>query len=480
MNKITNSDIQSQIYLTIKQKLSVNKYKKYLFILKQMCIYSKQLYNESLLYINNYYKQFNQYIQYNNLQKRMQNNSINYKILNAQVACNTIELLDNNFKSFFKLKQMNYKGNIPKYIQNNYFLCMTNKIHIQNNYWYIPLSKQFMKQYNIKNNRYRPKIKIPKILRNKKIEFIKIVPKNNGNYFEIQYSYLKDIRIQKKQEKNYLSIDLGINNLATCVAYKHNTKDIFKSFIIDGKNLKSINQFCNKQLKYYQKRNTNKNLVFTKRMHRIIQKRNDQVNYYIHKTSKYIINYCKKNYIDTIILGWNGSLYKCPKLGRKNNQHFMYIPLGKLKDNLIYRCKKDNIKIIMQEESYTSKANFMNNDYMPKYENKKILTLTNKIELRKIKFSGRREYRGLYNTNIKTQSLKALAKARKNKIMKINADMNGSLNILRKYLLHKRKNKVEDLTILYMSNEIQKLYKDIKRVIDYRGALMAPIRLRIT
>ena len=239
--KITNSDIQSQIYLAIKQKLSVNKYKKYFPILKQMCIYSKQLYNESLLYINNYYKQFKQYINYNNLQKQIQNNSYNYKMLNAQIACKTIKL------------------------QNNYFLCMTNKIHItKNNYWIIPLSNQFKKQYNIKN-KYRPRIKIPKILRNKKIEFIKVLPKQNGKYFEIHYTYLKDIQLKKRLERNYLSIDLGINNLATCVAYKHNTKDIFKSFIIDGKKLKSINQFCNKLLKYYQKRNTNKNLVFTKK-----------------------------------------------------------------------------------------------------------------------------------------------------------------------------------------------------------------------
>ena len=163
----------------------------------------------------------------------------------------------------------------------------------------------------------------------------------------------------------------------------------------------------------------------------------------------------------------------------------MYIPLGKLKDNLIYRCKKDNIKLIIQEErrdelaslrfisSYTSKANFLNNDYISKYENRKILTLTDKIELRKIKFSGKREYRGLYNTNIK---------AKNNKIMKINADINGALSILRKYLLNKQinKSKVEDLTILYINKEIQTLYEDIDRVIDSRGALIAPIRLRIT
>ena len=102
----------------------------------------------------------------------------------------------------------------------------------------------------------------------------------------------------------------------------------------------------------------------------------------------------------------------------------------------------------------------------------KILTLANKIELRKIQFSGIRKYRGLYNTNIKTK---------KNKIMKINADINGALNILRKYLLNKQmKSKVEDLTMLYISKKIRILYKDIERVIDCRGALMAPIRLRIT
>jgi len=184
-------------------------------------------------------------------------------------------------------------------------------------------------------------------------------------------------------------------------------------------------------------------------MYNILKKRNNRINYYIHKTCKKLIDYCSKtkglselashclqNNIKTIILGWNSDFQRKSNLGRKVNQFFTSIPFSKIKDNLKYRCKLNNIKFILQEESFTSKASFLDNDYILSYKKDEKLgyvlrTIDNKVEstyvdienstLRKKQFAGIRVKRGLYKS--------------KNGIL-INSDMNGALNILKKYLLN--------------------------------------------
>ena len=332
----------------------------------------------------------------------------------------------------------------------------------------------------------RPKIQILNILKDKNIKQICIIPKGKGNYFEIQYVYEIKENIQdqfdQNNKNNYLSIDLGINNLATCVAYKsnENLKNIFKSFIIDGKRLKSWNQLYNKMINILQSRNNNSN-QWTKQMYQVLRKRNNRITDYIHKACKKIINYCLKNNIGNIILGYNQEIKQNIDLGKENNQNFVNIPFYRIKENLTYRCKDNHINLIIQEESYTSKANFIKNDYIPIY---------GKIELRKnvydenkkYKFTGYRssKYRGRYYYQDKNLKIK---------LDYINSDMNGSLNIMRKYinnnLLNDNKNKnlfeeesksVNDSEIVDSNN---KIVGDFRRVLGVRGVLVTPIRVRL-
>ena len=311
----------------------------------------------------------------------------------------------------------------------------------------------------------RVKVKLPDILKDKKIKQIWIIPKNKGFYFEIQVIYeikINNDQIDQLSRNKYLSIDLGINNLCTCTYYNPysiNLKNKFKSFIIDGKKLKSTNQYYNKQISKLQQlaAKDNKAPYYTKRMYNITKKRNNRINDYIDKTSKYIIDYCLKYGIYTIVLGYNQQWKNKSKLNKKNNQNFINIPFYKLKENLKYRSKINNIELIIQEESYTSKANFINNDYIPTYgkvELKKNVYDENK----KYKFTGYRlsRKRGQYVFNNTSYKLK---------LNYINSDLNGSLNILRKYL-----NNI---------SKVVNIVKDFNDILYHSGVLVTPIRIRL-
>ena len=191
--------------------------------------------------------------------------------------------------------------------------------------------------------------------------------------------------------------------------------DSGKSFIIDGKYLKSLNQWFNKQNSHLQSIHMKQvhfkgkdKISYTLNQYKLLDNRNKRINDYMSKTAKYIINYCLDNSIGNIILGYNKDIQKETKLSKQNNQSFKVLPLGKLKDKLTYLSELYGINLILQEESYTSKASFLDNDQIPVYGKD-----DNKV------FSGTRIKRGLYRTS-------------SGRI--INADINGSLNILKKAL----------------------------------------------
>ena len=190
-------------------------------------------------------------------------------------------------------------------------------------------------------------------------------------------------------------------------------------------------------------------------MYNITRKRNNKINDYINKVCKYIINHCLMNKIDAIILGYNKNI----NIGRRNNQNFVNIPFYKIKENLKYRSELNNIELIIQEESYISKANFINNDYIPVYAEEGIRTVDEKVELKKIRFSGRRPKRGKYIFTNNSSS--------RFKVNYINVDMNGSLNIMRKYL---NRSKVVNS---------MKLVNDFNTVLYHRGILLVPIRIKV-
>ena len=231
---------------------------------------------------------------------------------------------------------------------------------------------------------------------------------------------VRDIKDAQRElnKNNALGIDLGIDNLCTCVTNNG------ASFIIDGRKLKSINQYYNKiNAKLQSIKDKQKIEHITLRQKRIARKRNNRINDYLSKAARIIVNYCLNNDIGKLVLGYNEDFQRNSNIGSINNQNFVNIPYGKLRDKLIYLCKLYGIEFKLQEESYTSKASFFDGDEIPIYD---------KENQKEYIFSGKRIKRGLYQTS---------------KGYQLNADCNGALNIL-------RKSKVVDLSVLYNRGEL--------------------------
>ncbi|ATV36650.1 RNA-guided endonuclease InsQ/TnpB family protein [Fusobacterium pseudoperiodonticum] len=405
------------MYLTLKQQVK-HLSKKEFRNLKYLCHIAKNLKNQAIYNVRQHYFNNKKYLSYNENYKMLKN-SENYKKLNSNMAQQILKEVDESFKSFFVLlklaKNGQYNGKIklPNYLDKDGFTTLViGFVRLKDDMLIVPYSNSFRKAHK------EIAIKLPPVLKDKKIKEIRIIPKQYSRYFEIQYIYEVEEVQRELNKENVLGIDLGINNLCTCVT---NTG---ASFIIDGRKLKSTNQYYNKiNAKLQSIKDKQKIERTTLRQKRIARKRNNRINDYLSKAARTIVNYCLNNDIGKLVLGYNEDFQRNSNIGSINNQNFVNIPYGKLRDKLIYLCKLYGIEFKLQEESYTSKASFFDGDEIPIYD---------KENLQEYVFSGKRIKRGLYQTS--TGKL-------------INADCNGALNIL-------RKSKVVDLSVLYNRGEL--------------------------
>jgi len=405
------------MYLTLKQQVK-HLSKKEFRNLKYLCHIAKNLKNQAIYNVRQHYFKNKKYLSYNENYKMLKN-SENYKKLNSNMAQQILKEVDESFKSFFALlklaKNGQYNGKIklPNYLDKDGFTTLViGFVRLKDDMLIVPYSNSFRKTHK------EIAIKLPPVLKGKKIKEIRIIPKQHSRYFEIQYIYEVEEVQRELNKENVLGIDLGIDNLCTCVT---NTG---ASFIIDGRKLKSTNQYYNKiNAKLQSIKDKQKIERTTLRQKRITRKRNNRINDYLSKAARTIVNYCLNNDIGKLVLGYNEDFQRNSNIGSINNQNFVNIPYGKLRDKLIYLCKLYGIEFKLQEESYTSKASFFDGDEIPIYD---------KENLQEYVFSGKRIKRGLYQTS--TGKL-------------INADCNGALNIL-------RKSKVVDLSVLYNRGEL--------------------------
>ena len=406
------------MYLTLKQQVK-HLSKKEFRNLKYLSHIAKNLTNEAIYNIRQYYFKNKKYLSYNENYKILKN-SENYKKLNSNMAQQILKEVDGSFKSFFGLLklarngQYNFKDiKLPKYLAKDGFTTLViGFVRLKDDMLIVPFSNLFRKAHK------EIAIKLPPVLKDKKIKEIRIIPKQHSRYFEIQYTYEIEEVQRELNKENGLGIDLGIDNLCTCVT---NTG---ASFLIDGRKLKSINQYYNKiNAKLQSIKDKQKIERTTLRQKRIARKRNNRIEDYLSKAARIIISYCLNNDIGKLVLGYNEDFQRNSNIGSINNQNFVNIPYGKLRDKLIYLCKLYGIEFKLQEESYTSKASFFDGDEIPIYD---------KENPQEYIFSGKRIKRGLYQTSV-------------GKL--INADCNGALNIL-------RKSKVVDLSILYNRGEL--------------------------
>ena len=407
-----------KMYFCIKQQLNGLTKEEYL-TLRELCRIAKNIYNVGLYNVRQYYFEHKEFLNYEKNYHLAKTNE-NYKLLNSNMAQQILKKVDEAFKSFFGLVKLAKQGkydykaiSIPKYLKKDgFYSLIIGQIRIDGNKFTIPYSNLYKKTH-------KPiTITIPPVLLDKKIKQIEIIPKHHARFFEIQYKYEMPEDQRELNDQKALAIDLGLNNLATCV-----TSD-GRSFIIDGRRLKSINQWFNKENARLQSIKDKQKIKGTTRKQALLaMNRNNKVNDYINKTCRYIINYCIENQIGNLVIGYAETLQSNMNLGKKTNQNFVNIPLGNIKEKLEYLCKFYGIKFFKQEESYTSKASFFDGDEIPEY---------NADNPKEYKFSGKRIKRGLYRT--KSGKL-------------INADVNGALNIL-------KKSKAVDLSVLCSSGEV--------------------------
>ena len=370
------------------------------FQLRELCFFSNCLYNFALYNVRQQFFADKTYLRFEANYHECKDND-NYKLLQSNMAQQTLRAVDFAFKSFFGSVGKVKNARPPHYRKKGglYNLIITgNSISIRDGYLTVPQSRT----YSSVLNSHRIRIKVPERLQGKKIKEVKIIPLYKGRAFKIAYCYEVDEENLKLNRENSLAIDIGLDNLATCVT------NFGTSFIMDGRGIKHINRNWNKRRAHIQAILSKQGRYSSKLLERITLKRNNRINDCLKKTARYIVNFCIANDIGKVVCGYNPDFKRGINLGKVVNQQFTQIPFGALRRQLQNLCTRYGMDYIEQEESYTSKASFLDLDKLP---------IFNADNSREYEFSGKRIKRGLYRT--KSGRL-------------INADVNGAANILRK------------------------------------------------
>ncbi len=369
--------------------------------LTALCRLSKNLFNVALYECRQYFFAQRKHLTYESNYHICKSNE-NYQFLNTDIAQQTMRVVDRSMRSFvgllkaISIRRCDQKPQLPKYLpQDGYFLLIIPRIKLKNGSFNVPMSREFKQEYG------EVKIQLPERLKDKNIKEVRIHPKYSARWFEIEYIY-EDEKIETSVDSSLaMSIDLGVDNLAACFDTEGH------QFLIDGKRLKSINQWYNKRNAQLQSESDKQGIKsFTNKQARLYQWRSNCVRDYLNKAARTIINHCLKHNIGKLIVGYNPGIKHLINIGRSNNQNFVQIPFWQLRQKLIALCYRYGIEYLEQEESYSSKASFFDRDEIPVY---------NADNPSKHRFSGKRIKRGLYQTRDKHL---------------VSADINGSANIL--------------------------------------------------
>ena len=352
--------------------------------LDELCFLSKNLYNVALYHIRHYYKETGKYLSYNKLAKTLSDsNNLDYRAMPyAQSAQQVLRQVDNQYKAFYaaiKSKKMQGKKvRLPKYKDNengrNVFIYTNQGAKVSNGVIYLKTKRGILSFKTVSDS----------------IQQVRLVPKANHIVVEIIYNK----ECEAKQDNNrYASIDLGLDNLCTL------TSNTAQSIIVDGKRLKSVNHHYNKTKAKLQSK-LKQGKYSSKRISRLTLRRNRKIKDFMHKVSRKIVGYMEANSLNTLFVGKNVGWKDSINLGRTNNQNFVSIPYNMLISMLEYKCKIAGINVVIVNEAYTSKCSFLDREKICKHDT----------------YKGKRIKRGLFISS---------------SCILINADINGSLNIMR-------------------------------------------------
>ena len=374
------------------------------YILRQLYFKNSNKHRYSLEFINEYPSLKDLFLKY--IEENKQFSTLFYKIIcefsklrqysiNLKIVQNIVDKLKNDWTSYWKLLKMkkakiyDEKINIPRYKKKYNLVEYNNQV----------ISKRKLKLGYIGTDKMEQGIKIANRHKNLECKCFRIYNKNDKFICELIYE--KDIEQAEKNDR-VACIDIGLENLFT-IAFNYNKKGIS----IKGSKLKSINQYFNKIKSKLQSLLPSKQYI-SKTINQLLYKRTEQLRNYIGYYANKLIEILKEEKISKLVVGYNKKWKQEINIGSKNNQNFVSIPFRKILDILKYKLEDNRIEYKEQEESYTSKASYLDNDDIPIYKENDD---TNYI------FSGRRIKRGIY-------------KSKQGKI--INADLNGALNILKK------------------------------------------------
>ncbi len=395
-------------------------------ILEYLCSESNDLYNCAIYYARQIWFKTGKIVSGFDLTAEMKTNrhfSAGYASSMQQTCINAGEA----FKSFKQLLSKSKKGELdqkpkaPKYRKSGGLFTVTYPkrwLKLVGHQIRFPLGTQVKAWFGI-SEFFLP---IPSNLDWKVIREIRILPRNGAFYAE--FVYPMQTESYELDPLKALGLDPGLNNWLTCVS------NIGTSFIVDGKELKALNQWYNKQVSTM--KDGKPQGFWSRTLAQITEKRNRQMRDSVNKAARIVVNHCLENGIGTIVFGWNKGQKDGANMGRKTNQKFVSVPTAKLKSRIAQLCEQFGIRFEETEESYTSKASFLDNDSLPKYGEKP----------EQWQSSGKRVKRGLFRTGT---------------FGYINADCNGAANILRKVK--------------------GKLGLDLSGLT--RGVLTAPIRIRL-
>ena len=332
-----------------------------------------------------------------------------YNRFPAAVAQRTIQIIGDNWSSFaaakadWKKNPNKYLGmpKLPKYVKHaktvyipcSSFFVKNNEVHFAKKLGLAPLR---IEKGKFQDQSYNPKAAI------KVVNEIRLVPTGSGFRFEIIYDKHKTVEFLSSNtqsvlldKRSFLSIDLGVSRFASLVSNKAGVSPI----LINGGDMKRINQWYNKrcaQLRSLKKYGHIKSVA---------EKRNRKIKDKLHKISRFIVDLCLDHDVGTVIVGKNKLWKQEINIGKKNNQTFTNLPHALFINVLKYKLREIGVNLIEQEESYSSKASFLDNDFVPTFDDKKPV---------KHIFSGKRYKRGLY---------------RSKDGLVVHADLNGAANI---------------------------------------------------
>jgi putative transposase len=362
---------------------------------------SKNLYNAANYEIRQAFIHEGKRLYYNEMDKRMQQHEA-YKALPAKVSQQILMVLDKNWTAFFEAREA-YEEGPSKFTGRPHLPKYKHKTEGRNILVYTiqAISKKGLKQGLIQPSMLPISVKT----KQKDIDQVRIIPRNS--HYVIEVIYNKE-PVQANVDPSFcVAIDLGVTNLAAIAP----NREGFVPRLVNGRPIKAWNQWYNKRMKELKKRlpKADRELV-TKQMEQITNTRNRKINHYLHTASKRIVDFLVENGIGTVIIGKNPLWKQETGMGKRNNQNFVSIPHARFIDMLTYKAALVGITVEVTEESYTSKASFLDLDPIPTYK-------PNDEE--EHIFSGKRI--GCRNRLYRTKDGREIC-----------ADVNGAYNILRK------------------------------------------------